>query len=184
MEFLLQVHSKRPKAVTVLCWTVLAFAIYSGLNRHNFEPSEVVSGAIVALAALVSLLAAVAYWRNDNPALPHNRSGPIRGLLAICGFAVCPFAMVWMASFGMAAAVLQVGSYDIAVEAKVVSVYPERTGKGFHYRLQLHAPASPGPISPCVSEALWRALKTGDTVTLVFATNVFGTQIVDVKTAE
>ena len=184
MGFFLQANSKRPKAMTVLGWIVIAFAIYSGLNRHSFEPSDVVSTAAPFLAALLCLFATVAFWRSDNPDAPHNKAGLIQGVLGVGCFAAVAFVMSWMAIFGVSAVVMRTVASELAVSVGVVTVHPEGKGKGCHYRLELHAPALSKPMSPCVSEALWRALKPGDTVTLVFATNVFGTQILDVKAVE
>lgn len=181
MGFFLQANSKRPKATTVLGWIVIAFAIYSGLNRHNFEPSDAVSTAAPFLAALVCLFATVAFWRSDNPDAPHNKAGLIRGILAVGCFAAFAFVMGWMAIFGVSAVLMRAVTSELAVRVGVVSVYPEGKGKGCHYRMELHASALSTPMSPCVSEELWRALKPGDTVTLVIATGSLGTQIVDVR---
>ena len=89
--------------------------------------------------------------------------------------------MSWMATFGASAVLMRAATPELALRVGVVSVYPEGKGKGCHYRLELHAPALSTPVSPCVSEELWRALKHGDTVTLVIATGSLGTQILDVR---
>lgn len=181
MGFSLQANSKRPRATTVLAWIVIAFAIYSGLNRHNFEPSDLVSTAAPFLATLLCLFATVAFWRSDNPDAPHNKAGLIRGILGVGCFAAVAFVMSWMAIFGVSAAVMRTVASELAVSVGVVSVHPEGKGKGCHYRLELHAPALSNPMSPCVSEELWRLLKPGDTVILVIATGPLGTQIFDVQ---
>ena len=181
MGFPRQGDLRRLTPTTLLGWVVMAFAIYSGLNRHNFEPSDAVSTAAPFLAGLVCLFATVAYWRSDNPDAPHNNAGLIRGALAIVCFAACAFVMSWMATFGASAVLMRAATPELAVRVGVVSVYPEGKGKGCHYRLELHTPALSTPVSPCVSEELWRELKPGDTITLVIAAGSLGTQILDVR---
>ena len=115
MGFPRQGDLRRLTPTTVLGWVVMAFAIYSGLNRHSFEPSDAVSTTAPFLAGLVCLFATVAYWRSDNPDAPHNNAGLIRGALAIVCFAACAFVMSWMATFGASAVLMRAATPELAL---------------------------------------------------------------------
>lgn len=163
---------------------IAAFAIYGGLNQHNFLPSDSVSEAAPVVAGLVSLAISFALWRDDNPNAPYNSYGPVRRTFAVGLLAVVAFGMSWMAILGLSSAIVQAAAPESSVQATVGTVYPERRGKGCHHRVELHTSNLSTSISPCVPEDLWRRAKPGTPVTLVAVSGALGTQLVDVRFIE
>ena len=176
--------SRRAKQVMVAVLVIAAFAIYGGLNRHNFLPSDLVSEAAPIAAAIVSLAFAVALWRDDNPNAPYNNYGPIRRAFSIGLGAVVAFGLSWMATFGLSSAIVRAGAPESSVEATIEAVYPEGRGKGCHYRVQLHASNLTAPVNPCIPEELWRRARPGAHVTVVAVSGALGTQLIDVRVVE
>ena len=173
-------ESRRGKLVTVAGLVVVAFAIYGGLNQYNFLPSDSASAAAPIMASIVSLAITLACWRDRNPSAPYNSFGPLRRTLAIGIITLVFFGLGWMTTLGLSGAIVRTGPIFVA-QASVATVYPERRGKGCHYRLQLRTASLSTSISPCVPEELWHRAKPGIPVTLVMASGALGAQVVDVR---
>lgn len=171
--------SPRAKLFTVLALCLLAFGIYAGINRSDYLPSAHTPQAAVLLGGLVALVASYAFLCDDNPIAPINRDRPFLKALATPCIAIGFFGIGWMATYGLAAAAMQFAAPTFEEKATVQTVYPQHRGKGCSYKLQIQASSSPIELSPCVSDKLWRNSKPGDTVQIVFASNLLGVQFID-----
>lgn len=93
------------------------------------------------------------------------------------------FIAGWMATFGVAAAILQLIVPSSETQAVVQFVYPSHEGKGCRHRLKLMVFTPKVEITPCVSGEIWRTEKQGDIATIAVASNFFGFQFIDFRPA-
>lgn len=173
--------TRRAKQFTVFLLAIIAIGIWAGFNRRNFLPSESTLQVAVIAGILMSLVCAYALYRDANPNAPFNRTGPIRRAIFVLLGAMMTFIFGWMATFGVAAAVLNflVPSYE--TQATVQFVYQQHEGKGCRHRIKLVTSTPQVEISPCVSVEIWRAAKQGGITTAVVASNSLGFQFIDVR---
>lgn len=163
---------------------ILAFAIYGGINRNTFIPSDLISEAAPIVAVVISLLTFIVLWRHQNPNEPYNNFGPIHRALAVVLGAMMLFPIGWLAMWGVASAIVWATAPESSVQASVDYVHKEHHGKGCSYRLQVHASSLPRSISPCVSKEIWQKAKPEIPVTLVVASGPLGTHLVDARLSD
>ena len=175
--------SRRAKQFTVFLLAIICIGIWAGLNRRNFLPSDSTHQAAVIAGIFVSFVSAYALFRDANPDAPFNRFGPTRRAFFVLLCAMVTFIAGWMATFGIAAAILQFVVASHETQTTVQFVYPPHEGKGCRYRLKLIASTPQVEISPCVSEKIWRIAKQGEIATAVVASNPLGFQFIDLRPA-
>ena len=72
--------TKRAKQVTGAGLIVTVAAIYGGMNRRNFIPSDLVDALAMPLAAVMGVCALFAIFLDKNPNVHYNHYGPLRRL--------------------------------------------------------------------------------------------------------
>lgn len=173
--------TQRAKQVTVVALLVLFAGVYGGWNRRNFMPSDLTDQLAITLAALAGLCAQVALLLDRNPNARFNQYRPLRRLFFVLIVSIAFSFAGWLAfGWGVPALITQIWGKSLQVEARVHTVFPNRTGRGCHHRLEVSSPGLRETARPCVSEQIWRQTKVGDAVWLHLRSSGLGVQVDDI----
>lgn len=174
--------TKRAKQVTGAGLIVTVAAIYGGMNRRNFIPSDLVDALAMPLAAVMGVCALFAIFLDKNPNVHYNHYGPLRRLSFVLVGTLFFSLMSWMAFYwGAPAFITQMWGDSSQVEVRVQKVFSKRTGRGCHHHIEISGPGLAGLAQPCVSKETWQQAKAGGLVRLQLSTSSLGVQIDEIE---
>lgn len=185
MNFFLR---KGDAAASKIVWLTflppLGLALIGLLNRRNI----VAYSFIVPWAAIAALsLAVVGVWvitRDRNPEIKLNRYGPLRRFAALVSLFIFNGMIGYFAVLlGLPIIWSKVALTPQSDKVTATHILDERTGKGCHWQIEVDGGPLPESMIPCVSEALWGSLRTGDPVLITYTQSAFAFVIEDIQRA-
>ncbi len=166
------------KIVAIFVLLFLALAIYGLINRGNFTPSPDITLIAGPVSTAFGLVTTIYYYNNPQPDSKFSRLNTITKIFLFPIFAAFMFGIYWAAlSWGIPLMHTVLAGAPARIEVTVVNRFPERDGKGCHYRIGIASSKIRPDGNTCVSQEIWSNAKPGDRLIVDIRIGTLGTAI-------
>lgn len=177
-----QGDTRAAKLVTLIIWGVLGMAILGLINKGNIVPSERMCLLAFVLGGGGGLALCVALWRDAHPDAALGNAGFIKSIcMTLAAFTTGGALAYFAALLGWPYLWSLVALQPSEATVKVAFVLSEGLGKGCHHKIGIEGGPMPQRMSPCVSEALWKSVRSGDPLVLRYTDGAMAFVIDDIR---